>query len=121
MSRLLAIAAITSLALAAPAGAQPAIIDLNAKPRPFSSADFHALVRCTLKRHPDTTRRYAAYHLLRRNKQSWQENVRDPDSKLMLASLEGCIALANGEPYPFSLDALIYRWGSAHDILKQVH
>jgi hypothetical protein len=95
-----------------------AIIDLNAKPRQFSRADFDALVACTLEKHPSETRRYARYHLERRDMQSWQENEKDPDSKLLMPAMKGCIAFADGEQIPFSLESLIFRWAAAHNIRK---
>ncbi|MFC4292204.1 hypothetical protein ACFOWX_07225 [Sphingorhabdus arenilitoris] len=105
---------------AASAFAQPAVIDLNAKPRPFTNDDFEALVVCSLDKNSDITRRYATYHLLRRDKQTWQENEADPDSKLLMPAIEGCIEFKNGEPMPFSIDALISRWGAAHGISQAV-
>ena len=109
-----------SLCAAVPALAQPGIIRLDAKPRPFTHADFETLVACTLEKHPDSTKRAATYFYQRRDNQTPQENKLDPDSDTFSPSLEGCISLANGEPFPFSPDALVHRWASAHKISRQV-
>ena len=121
MKRLALISAISlagsvALSTAAPAYAQPGIIHWDAKPRVFTSVEYEALVACTLEKHPDTTKRYATYHLQRRSTQTWQENERDPDSELLMPSLEGCMEFRNGEQFPFSLNALIQRWATAHSI-----
>ena len=105
--------------LATTAVSQPAIIDTNAKSRPFTGADFDALVKCSLEKHPETTKRYATYHLQRRDRQTWQENEKDQDSDLLMPSLAGCIVFGNGEPVPFSFDALIYRWAAAHSVSEK--
>ena len=116
----LSLAGSVTFSLAFPAQAQPANIHWDAKPRVFTSAEYEALVACTLEKHPDTTKRYATYHLQRRSAQTWQENERDPDSELLMPSLEGCMEFRNGEQFPFSLNALILRWAAAHSISRQV-
>src|SRR3546814_20864818 len=34
-----------------------------------------------------------------------------------MPALEGCLQMADGEPFPFSLDQLILDWGIAHSIV----
>ncbi len=104
------------LSLSSAVFGQSGMIDLAAKPQPFSQSDFETLVACTLEKHPDETKRYATYHLLRRNVQTPEQNEADPDSKLMFSAIKGCFEFKNGHPIPFSLDQLISRWGSAHRI-----
>lgn len=98
---------------------QPAVIDLNAKPDPFSQSDYDAMLACTLEKHPDETRRYAEYHLVRRNNQTWQENEKDPDSDLMMPIIESCYEIEMGKPFPFSLDKLIFDWSEAHSTFAE--
>ena len=103
--------------LAQPASAQGvAVVDLNARPAAFSEADYQALLGCTLERHPDETRRYAEYHLFRRNTHTPRENEADPDSRLMLPIIQDCFEIEVGKPFPFSFDALIADWGKAHNL-----
>jgi hypothetical protein len=99
-----------------PAFAQPAVIDLSAKPAAFSRGQYSELVKCTLKKHPEETRRYATYHLTRRDVQTPDQNEADPDSKLMLPIIQSCYRLEVGKVVPFSLDALIADWGRAYNI-----
>jgi len=94
-----------------------AVINWNAKPRPFSSEDYAKLLSCTLSRHPDETRRYAEYHLQWRHLQSPEQNERDPNSSLFMPALAGCFEIADGEPFPFSLDKLIGDWGRAYVLI----
>jgi hypothetical protein len=93
-----------------------AVIDLNERSQPFSKADYDTLLSCTLRAYPEETRRYAEYHLLRRNNQSVERNEADPDSKLMMKAIGECFSFGNGKAIPFSLDALIGDWGKAHDV-----
>lgn len=99
---------------------QSGTINLAANPQPFSHSDFETLVACSLEKHPDESKRYATYHLLRRNVQTPEQNEADPDSKLMLPAMKGCFEFKNGHPIPFSLDQLISRWGSAHGVSQAV-
>jgi hypothetical protein len=92
-------------------------LDWNAKPRAFSTGDYEQLLSCTLSRHPKETRGYAEYHLHRRDAQTPEQNERDPNSQLLMPALEGCLQMADGEPFPFSLDQLILDWGIAHSIV----
>ena len=92
-------------------------LDWNAKPRVFSISDYDRLLSCTLSRHPKETRGYAEYHLHWRDIQTPEQNERDPNSQLFLPALEGCLQMADGEPYPFSLDKLIADWGKAHSLI----
>ena len=103
-----------SAALATMAMAQSGYIDLKAKPKPITQAEYDAMVQCTVEKHPDETRRYAKYHVERRDKQTWQENEKDPDSKLLIRSFEGCYEFEDGKPISFSLDAVIYSWYRSH-------
>ena len=92
------------------------IIDLNAKPEPFSAADYDELLDCTVSKHPDGTRRYAEYHLLRRNNQTPEQNKADADSALVMPIIGDCYEFKKGKPIPFSLDRLIGDWGTKHDV-----
>jgi hypothetical protein len=92
-------------------------LDWSAKPRAFSNTDYEQLLSCTLSRHPKETRGYAEYHLHSRDIQTPEQNERDPNSQLFLPALEGCLQMADGEPYPFSLDRLIADWGKAHSLI----
>ena len=92
-------------------------LDWNAKPRAFSTSDYEQLLTCTLSRHPKETRGYAEYHLHRRDAQTPEQNERDPNSHLLTPALEGCLQMADGEPFPFSLDQLIADWGKAHSMV----
>ena len=116
MSTLRFAVAMLWLAVSLPVAAQPAIIDWSAKPRPFSEADYAQLLTCTIKVHPEESRRYATYHLIRRDTQAPEQNERDPDSQLLMPALEGCLQMKNGEVYPFSLDRLIGDWGTAYNV-----
>lgn len=92
-------------------------LDWNAKPRPFSSSDYEQLLSCTLSKHPKETRGYAEYHLQWRDIQTPEQNERDPNSQMFTPALEGCLQMADGEPYPFSLDQLIADWGKAYSLI----
>lgn len=92
-------------------------LDWNAKPRAFSTSDYEQLLSCTLSRHPKETRGYAEYHLHWRDIQTPEQNERDPNSQLFLPALEGCLQMADGEPYPFALDKLIADWGKTHSLI----
>ncbi len=92
-------------------------LDWNAKPRAFSTVDYEQLLSCTLSRHPKETRGYAEYHLHWRDIQTPEQNERDPNSQLFMPALEGCLQMADGEPFPFSLDQLIADWGKAHSMM----
>ncbi|KGB51671.1 hypothetical protein FG91_04033 [Sphingopyxis sp. LC81] len=94
-----------------------ATLDWNAKPRAFSTSDYEQLLSCTLSRHPKETRGYAEYHLHWRDIQTPEQNERDPNSQLLTPALDGCLQMADGEPFPFSLDRLIADWGKAHSMI----
>lgn len=92
-------------------------LDWNAKPRAFSASDYERLLSCTLSRHPKETSGYAEYHLHWRDVQTPEQNERDPNSQLLKPALEGCLQMADGEPFPFSLDQMIADWGKAHSMI----
>ncbi|WOE73923.1 hypothetical protein [Alterisphingorhabdus coralli] len=98
------------------AAQETAVIDLNAKPAPFSQSDYDNLLACTLREQPEKTRRYSEYHLLRRNNQTVEENEADPDSGLMMEAIGDCFEFENGKPIPFSLNALVSDWGKAYEV-----
>lgn len=117
MSKISALIGIIAMAASLGLSAQnTAVIDLNERPQPFSQADYDALLSCTLREYPEETRKYAEYHLLRRNNQSVEQNEADPDSKLMMKAIGNCFTFGSGKPIPFSPDALIGDWGKAHDV-----
>jgi hypothetical protein len=105
--------ALVSLPLAAQ---NQVTIDLSQRPEPFSQRDYSELVACTLREHPSETRRYAEYHLLRRDIQSVEENEADPDSRLLMDAFKGCYEFQNGKPIPFLLDRVIGDWATYHQI-----
>ena len=118
MRSLVASALSLSLLLPGMSNAASAAIDLNQKPKAFSAEDYNKLVACTIERHPDETRRYAAYHFLRRNQQTPDQNERDPDSGLMLPALKGCYEIKVGTFLPFQPDALAASWAKAHGVAE---
>jgi hypothetical protein len=101
-------------------GAKPAIIDWNQKPESFSNEQYQKMLACSLEKHGDYAKRYSEYHLNRRDVQTPEQNVRDPDSELMMPALVGCVTLKNG-PIPFSLDKLIRDWYFASHQVGSVH
>ncbi len=96
--------------------AQNAVVDLSAKSAPFSAEQYAQLLKCTLERHPEETRRYAAYHFQRRDVQTPTQNEADPDSSLMILIIKSCYKLESGKVIPFSLDSLTADWAKAHGI-----
>ncbi|MFB9049742.1 hypothetical protein ACFFV8_13605 [Sphingobium indicum] len=111
---------IVGVALCTAAMAEPTVIDLKAKPRAFSEGDYQALLTCTLAKHPDETRRYSTFYLLRRGNQTPDQNEADTESDLMFPALKGCIEFGNGEVVPFRMDRLILDWGKAHNVATPV-
>lgn len=101
-----------------PAFAQSAVIDPNASSISLTTEQYKALVKCTLEKHPNETKRYATYHFQRRDQQTPDENERDPDSRLLIAALDGCVALASGMPFPFSPDRLVNDWANAYSVVR---
>ncbi len=93
-----------------------AVIDLDAKPRPFSADDYKQLLSCTVAQHPTETRRYAEYHLFWREVQTPEQNEADPNGNLFFPALEGCLEMADGEVFPFALDRLVNDWGSLYGL-----
>jgi hypothetical protein len=90
-----------------------AVVDFNAPMPAFSEADYQRLLQCSLERHPELTRRYAEFYLLRRDNQTSEENTLDPDSGLLLKAWDGCYTSDPGV-IPFNINALILDWGIAH-------
>lgn len=112
------LSAIVSGMLATTVSAQSAAIDLNAPIVLLTTQQYVTLVACTLNKHPTETKLYARYYLQRRDQRSPDENERDPDSKLMLQSLDGCFTPISGKPLPFSPQRLVNDWAVAHNISR---